>query len=124
MDSLRQFKTIDEYIDAFPEEVQQRLRAVRQVIRDTAPEAQETIKYGMPTFTFHGNLVYFGAFKNHIGLYPTSSPMEAFREQLAPYKSSKGSIKFPMDQPLPLPLIRDIVAFRVRENAEKQRVRQ
>ena len=123
MDSTHTFATIDEYIDTFPEEVRQRLRAVRQVIRETAPEAEETIKYRMPTLTFHGNLVHFAAFKDHIGLYPTTSPMEAFREQLAGYKTAKGTIRFPMDQPLPLPLIREIVEFRVRENAEKQRAR-
>ena len=113
-------KDIDEYIGGFPKDVQELLEKIRATIREAAPDAEEAIKYRMPTFTLKGNLVHFAAFKNHIGLYPTSSPMEAFREHLTPYKTSKGSIQFPMNQPLPLPLIREIVAFRVRENAEKQ----
>ena len=109
--------TIDEYIDSFPEEVRDRLQTIRQTIKEEAPEADEVIKYGMPTFLFHGHLVYFGAWKKHIGFYPITSEMEASIEELTNYKTSgKGTIQFPIDQPLPLPLIRKLVGFRVREN--------
>ena len=112
-------KTIDEYIAQFPEAVQQRLRSVRQVGKEEAPGALEAFKYQMPTFTLNGNLVHFAAFKHHIGLYPAPTGIEAFQDELAPYKTSKGAIQFPLDQPLPLPLIRKIVAFRVQENQAK-----
>ncbi|WP_119072142.1 iron chaperone [Aggregatilinea lenta] len=113
------YKTIDEYIAQFPEAVQERLRSIRQAIKDEAPEAQEAIKYQMPTFTLNGNLVHFAAFKRHIGLYPAPTGIEAFQDELAPYKNSKGAVQLPLDQPLPLPLIRKIVAFRVQENQAK-----
>ncbi len=115
----RQFTTVDEYILAFPEPVQTKLQELRRLIKDAAPEAEETIKYGMPTFALHGNLVYFAAWKKHIGLYPITAAMEASLSELANWKTSgKGTIQFPLDQPLPLPLIRSIVALRVRENLE------
>lgn len=110
------FQTIDEYISAFPEDVRSRLQTVRQAIKEIVPEAEEMIKYQIPTFTLHGNLVHFGAFKHHIGFYPTSSGTKTFERELSPYKTAKGSIQFPMDRPLPLPLIRRIVKFRVKEN--------
>ena len=117
--SKTQFSTIDEYIDSCPETVRSVLQTLRQAIKEVAPDAQETIKYGMPTFTFHGNLVYFGAWKKHIGFYPITGAMEAAIEELAAYKTSgKGTIQFPLDQPLPLPLIRAIVRFRVQEHLE------
>jgi uncharacterized protein YdhG (YjbR/CyaY superfamily) len=113
------FKTIDEYINSYPPDVQSILQTLRQTIREEAPDAQETIKYGMPTFTFHGNLVYFGAWKHHIGLYPITGSMEAAIDELSAYKTSgKGTIQFPINQPLPLPLIRTIVQFRVKEHLE------
>jgi uncharacterized protein YdhG (YjbR/CyaY superfamily) len=115
----RQFKTIDEYIDTFPEDVQHILNELRQAIKEVAPEAEETINYQIPTFTLHGNLVHFAALKNHIGFYPTPSGMEAFKKELSSYKSAKGSVQFPIDQPLPLPLIRKIVEYRVKENIER-----
>jgi uncharacterized protein YdhG (YjbR/CyaY superfamily) len=109
--------TIDEYIDTFPQEVRDILRTLRQTIKEEAPEAEEAIKYGMPTFSFHGNLVYFAAWKKHIGFYPITSEMEASIRELTSYKTSgKGTIQFPFDRPLPLTLIRALVAFRVREN--------
>ena len=114
------FTTIDEYINAFPEDVQKILNQLRQTIKDAAPEAEETINYQMPTFTLNGNLVHFAAFKNHIGFYPTPAGIEAFREELAPYKGAKGSVQFPIDQSLPLPLIRKIVEYRVKENLERK----
>jgi uncharacterized protein YdhG (YjbR/CyaY superfamily) len=118
----RQFQTIDEYIGTFPEDVQRILNELRQTIREAAPEAEETINYQMPTFTLNGNLVHFAAFENHIGFYPTPSGIEAFKQELSRYKGAKGSVQFPMDQPLPLPLIRRIVEYRVKENlARKQK---
>lgn len=114
------FKTIDEYIDTFPEDVQKILNELRQTIREIAPEAEETINYQIPTFTLNGNLVHFAAFPNHIGFYPTPSGMEAFKKELSGYKSAKGSVQFPIHEPLPLPLIRRIVEYRVKENLERK----
>jgi len=110
---------IDDYILEFPEEIQTRLKQIRATIKAAAPEAEETIKYAMPTFVFHGNLVHFAAFQNHIGLYPTPSGIVAFKEDLSVYKGAKGSIQFPHNKPLPLELIGKIVAFRVKENNAK-----
>lgn len=118
--SKRQFKTMDEYINTFPENLRNRLNELRQTIREAAPESEETINYQMPTFTLHGNLVHFGAFKDHIGFYPTPTGIEAFKKELSPYKGAKGSVQFPMDEPLPLPLIRRIVEYRVKENLERK----
>jgi uncharacterized protein YdhG (YjbR/CyaY superfamily) len=117
------FRTIDEYIDAFPENVRTLLNSIRQTIKETAPEAEEAIKYQIPTFTLYGNLVHFAAFKNHIGFYPAPTGIEAFEEELSPYKRARGSIQFPLNQPLPLPLIRKIVTYRVKENLEKQQAK-
>ena len=107
---------IDAYIAQFPDEVQERLRTMRKIIRDAAPEAEEKISYRMPTFVLHGDLVYFAAFKHHIGLYPAPSGVEAFMPELSAYRSGKGSIQFPMSKPLPVELIGRIVRFRVAEN--------
>jgi uncharacterized protein YdhG (YjbR/CyaY superfamily) len=115
-----QFKTIDEYINTFPEDVRAILNNLRQTIKEVAPEAEETINYQIPTFTLHGNLVHFAAFKNHIGFYPTPTAIEAFKKELSPYEMAKGSVLFPIDQPLPLPLIRRIVEYRVKENLERK----
>ncbi len=111
--------SIDEYIAAFPEDVQQLLHKIRAVIREAAPDAAETINYGIPTFTLHGNLVHFAAFKKHIGFYPTPSGIEKFKAELAGYESAKGSVQFPLAKPIPFDLIRKIVKFRVQENLEK-----
>jgi uncharacterized protein YdhG (YjbR/CyaY superfamily) len=116
----RQFQTIDEYIGTFPEDVQRILNELRQTIKEAAPQAQETINYQMPTFTLNGNLVHFAAFKNHIGFYPTPTGIEAFKQELSRYKGAKGSVQFPIDEPLPLPLIRRIVEYRVKENLERK----
>ena len=115
-----QFKTIDEYINTFPDDVRTILNELRQTIKEVAPEAEETINYQIPTITLHGNLVHFAAFKNHIGFYPAPSGMEAFKKELSAYKGAKGSVQFPVDQPLPLPLIRKIVEYRVKENLERK----
>jgi uncharacterized protein YdhG (YjbR/CyaY superfamily) len=110
---------IDNYIASFPEETQELLERLRLTIRKAAPEAQETINYGIPTFTLKGNLVHFAAFKNHIGFYPTPSGIEIFKKDLSAYDGAKGSVKFPIDKPIPFELISRIVKFRVKENQEK-----
>lgn len=115
--------TIDEFIAAFPEDIRAILQKIRAIIREEAPEAQETINYGIPTFTLHGNLVHFSAFKKHIGFYPAPSGIENFKDELAPYAGAKGSVQFPLDQPIPYELIRKIVAFRVEENLAKAEVK-
>ncbi|MEH7011663.1 DUF1801 domain-containing protein [Neobacillus niacini] len=112
-------KSIDEYILQFPKEVQGILQELRNVIRESAPEAVEKISYQMPAYALHGNLVYFAANKNHIGFYPTSSGIAAFQHKLTDYKSSKGAVQFPKDKPLPYDLISEIVKFRVAENRKK-----
>mgnify|MGYP001378727423 FL=1 len=112
-------KAIDEYIAAFPKEIQQKLTQLRKAIRESAPDAEEKISYQMPTFAQNGNLVHFAAFKNHIGFYPAPSGIENFQEQLARYKSSKGAIQFPLDEEIPLELVGEIVRFRLKENLLK-----
>lgn len=110
---------IDTYIQGFPAEVQQAMSQLRQTIRQAAPEATETIKYGMPTFVWQGNLVHFAAFKNYIGLYSVPTAEPAFAQALAGYRTGKGSVQFPLDQPLPLELVSSMVAFRKQENQQK-----
>jgi uncharacterized protein YdhG (YjbR/CyaY superfamily) len=115
--------TIDAYIASFPEDIQDILEQLRSVIRDAAPAAKETISYSMPAFALHGILVYFAACKKHIGFYPTSSGMQTFQEELSAYGCSKGAVRFPLDEPLPLDLIRRVVEFRVAENLYKAAVK-
>jgi len=112
-------KTIDEYIGVFPPEVQEILQKMREVIRSAAPEAQEKISYGIPTFFLEGNLVHFAGYKKHIGFYPEPSGIAAFSEQLSAYESAKGSVKFPLDKSMPWDLVHEITAFRVKENLAK-----
>ena len=112
-----QYKTIDEYIRTFPEDVQSILEKIRRTIREAAPGAVEAISYQMPTFKLNGrNLVHFAAFKSHIGFYPIPSGIEAFKEELSPYKQGKGSVQFPLDKPIPYDLVERIVKYRVKEN--------
>jgi uncharacterized protein YdhG (YjbR/CyaY superfamily) len=112
--------TINEYIAVFPENVQDILEKFRQAIKKSAPEAEETINYGIPTFKLNGrNLVHFAAFKNHIGFYPTPSAIAAFKKELTPYKQAKGSVQFPLDKPIPFDIIKKIVKYRVKENEAK-----
>lgn len=111
--------TIDAYIADFPKDVQERLEKVRATIRKAAPDAEEAIKYLIPTFVLNGNLIHFGGYKNHIGLYPGSKPIEEFREELSKYEVSKGTVKFPLDKPLPIGLITKITKFCVKRNLEK-----
>jgi uncharacterized protein YdhG (YjbR/CyaY superfamily) len=110
------FNPIDEYIAGFPPDVQKLLKEMQATIQEAAPDAQEKISYRMPTFYLNGNLVHFAAFKNHIGFYPAPRGIEAFAQELAAYKGAKGSVQFPLDQPLPLDLVRRIVEFRAAEN--------
>jgi len=110
---------IDVYIANFPKDVQEILERLRATIRKAAPNAEETINYGIPTFTLKGNLVHFAGFKNHIGFYPTPSGIEKFKKELSVYEGAKGSVKFPLDKPIPYGLIGKIVVFRVKENLEK-----
>lgn len=112
-------KTIDEYIAGFPPEVQAILEKIRLTIRKAAPDAAETIKYRMPTFTLNGNLVHFAAFKKHIGFYPAPRGIEKFRQELSVYEGAKGSVQFPLDKPMPYGLISRIVKFRRKENLDK-----
>jgi uncharacterized protein YdhG (YjbR/CyaY superfamily) len=118
MDNKR-YKNIDEYIADFPKDIQEKLESIRQTIKKAAPQAQEAISYGMPAFKLNGNLVYFAAFKNHIGFFPAPSGIEAFKEDLAIYQTSKGTIQFPLDKPIPFELITRIVKFRVKEALSK-----
>lgn len=117
------FNTIDEYIMQFPIEVQEKLKTLRKVIKEAAPEAEEKISYKMPTFTLSGNLVHFACYKNHIGFYPTPSGIEAFKEELSKYKWAKGSVQFPIKESLPYELISKIVKYRVMENMRKAKER-
>jgi uncharacterized protein YdhG (YjbR/CyaY superfamily) len=116
--SNRKFKDIDEYIHSFPPDVQKILEQLRKIIHENAPDAEETISYGMPTFKLNGNLVHFAALEHHIGFYPTPSGIEAFEKELAPYKHAKGSVQFPLDKPIPYDLVKRIVQFRVKESLE------
>lgn len=116
MESKDTPKSIDEYISKFKPEVQEILQNIRKIIHELAPEATEKISYQMPTFILNGNLVYFAAFEKHIGFYPTPSGILEFSDELAKYKSGKGSAQFPIDKPIPYELIREMVKFRVQEN--------
>ena len=112
----KKYKTLDEYIASFPEDIKDILGKIRETIRESAHEAEETINYGIPTFKLKGmNLIHFAAFKRHIGLYPTPSTIEALKKDLASYEISKGTIKFPYSKPIPFTLVKDIVKFRVNE---------
>ena len=114
--------TIDEYIAASPKEVRSLLEQVRQVIKETAPDAQEAISYGIPTFKLNGNLVHFAAFKKHLGFYPGGpSAIEAFKDELDGYQLSKGTIRFSLDEEIPFELVKRIVEFRVKENTSQKK---
>lgn len=110
---------VNDYIALFPPETQLLLEQVRSVIQQAAPEAQEVISYGMPAYKLKGILVYFAGYKNHIGFYPTGKGIESFKKEISGYKSGKGSVQFPLDKPIPLNLIAEMVRFRVIENMEK-----
>ena len=118
VDKKSDFKTIDEYISNFAPEVQEILEKLRNEIKEAAPNAIEKISYQIPTFFLNGNLVHFAVFKSHIGFYPGPSGIEAFKDELSKYKGAKGSVQFPKEQLLPYDLIKEIVKFRVKENAK------
>ena len=118
-ETKKEITTIDEYIASFPKEIQEILESIRKTIRSSAPNVIETISYQMPTYRLNGILVHFAAYKNHIGFYPTPSAIVEFSKKLSNYEYSKGSIKFPLNKPIPLDLIQEIVEFRVKENIEK-----
>ena len=117
-------ETIDEYIAAFPPEIQKGLQALRDFIRAQAPEASEKIAYGMPTFYLDGNLVHFAAFRDHYGFFPAPSGIDRFAAALAPYRSGKGTLRFSLDKPFPWELLKKVIRFRVRENTAKAKAKQ
>jgi uncharacterized protein YdhG (YjbR/CyaY superfamily) len=119
MDTKTTWQMIDAYIAQFPAAVQETLQTLRKVIYEAAPEATEKISYQMPTFVLHGNLVHFAAYTSHIGFYPGASGVAVFQGEVTIYKTSKGTIQFPIDEPLPYDLIRRIVTYRVNENMTK-----
>ncbi len=116
-------KLIDEYISQFSPDVQEKLKKLRKAIKEAAPEAEEKISYRMPAYHLGGPLVYFAAFKDHISLFPTGSPMEGFSEDLSGYRTAKGTLQFPLDKPMPYDLIKKIVKFRVAENLSKSKTK-
>ena len=122
MPARKKVKSIDEYIAAFPKDVQIILEGLRQAIREAAPEAEEVISYRIPAFKLNGILVWFAAFKEHIGFYPRVSAIETFKEKLSPYEISKGTVRFPIDKPIPFDLVKEIVRFRVKENLDEKRI--
>jgi len=124
MTKIEDGNPVDAYIRQFPADVQVILQQIRQVIREVVPEADEKISYQMPTFFLDGNLVHFAAHKNHIGFYPAPSGIEKFKKELSIYKGAKGSVQFPLNEPMPFDLIRKIVAFRVVENQMKAKNKQ
>jgi len=115
-----QYKTIDEYISTFPENVQNTLKKIRKTIKESAPKAVEAMTWGMPTFKLNGNLVHFAAFKKHVGFYPGASGIDAFKKEISGYKNAKGSVQFPLDEPIPFYLIKKIVKYRVIENLDEK----
>lgn len=123
MEASRKFKTIDEYIAESPQEIRNILEELRRAIKESTPEAEEAISYGMPAFKFKGkNLVFFAAWKNHVGFYPHGpSAIEAFKKELAPFEQSKGTIQFPLDKPIPFDLVKEIVKFRVKQMSSKKK---
>jgi uncharacterized protein YdhG (YjbR/CyaY superfamily) len=119
MDKREEAKTMDEYIKRCPKPARERLETIRRLVRDMAPEATEKISYQMPTFFLNGNLVHFAAFAKHIGFYPTPSGIDEFKEELSKYKNGKGSVQFPLEEPLPIELIKRIVKYRIERNRKK-----
>ncbi len=117
---LTKFKTVDEYIASFSPSTQLILEDLRKTIKKAAPKAEEVISYNIPAFKFNGMLVYYAAYKNHIGFYPTAFGIQVFKKELSQYKGARGSVQFPIDKPLPFDLITRIVKYRVNENSDKQ----
>jgi uncharacterized protein YdhG (YjbR/CyaY superfamily) len=116
-------KNVDDYIEGFPPAIQEVLTTLRSTIRKAAPKAEETIKYDMPTFTLHGNLIHFAAYKNHVGIYPVPRTVDEFKKPLAAYEGNKSTLKIPFGEPLPLALITKIVKYLVARNSEKTKAK-
>lgn len=116
---MNEYKTIDEYITNFSSEQQNVLQKIRKTVHGVAPEAKEKISYGIPTFTLHGNLVHFAAYEHHYGFYPGSGPLEALKDKLTGYVTSKGTVQFPADKPVPYDLIKELTSLAVERNLEK-----
>jgi uncharacterized protein YdhG (YjbR/CyaY superfamily) len=116
---MKKFRTVDEYVSTLRGETSERLKSLRKAIRQAAPQAEEVIHYNMPAFRSNGMLVWYAAFKDHVGFYPRASAIAAFKRELAGYKSSKGAIQFPIEKGIPAGLVRKIVKFRLRENEPK-----
>jgi uncharacterized protein YdhG (YjbR/CyaY superfamily) len=114
-------KNIDDYVGRFPKEVQQLLTKLRLTIRKAAPKSAESISYGIPKFALDGYMVYFAAYKSHIGFYPGAAAIATFKKELSAYKNAKGSVQFPIDEPLPLHLVSRIVKFRMKQNLSKKK---
>ena len=112
-------ESIDEYIGTFPKDIRSKLESIRKAVKEEAPDAKEVISYGMPAFKLNRVLVYFAAQRKHIGFYPTASGISAFEEELSQFKHSKGAVQFPIDEPVPLELVRKVVRFRVKEDMAK-----
>jgi len=118
---MKNFKTVDEYFSALPKDVRMTLEGLRKTIKQAAPKAEEVISYNMPAFKFNGMLMWYAAFKNHVGLYPRPSAIVAFKDELAAYKTTKGAIQFPMEERIPAGLVKKIVKFRLKENEHEQK---
>jgi uncharacterized protein YdhG (YjbR/CyaY superfamily) len=114
---MTKFKTVDEYLSGLPKPARDAVASIRQAIRQAAPQADEVISYNIPSYKWNGMLVWYAAFKNHIGFYPKASGIAAFKDKLTPYKTSKGAVQFPIDKPIPLSLVKQIVKFRMEENS-------
>jgi uncharacterized protein YdhG (YjbR/CyaY superfamily) len=120
---MKKLRTVDEYVAALPKEARESLESLRKTIRQAAPQAEEVIHYNMPAFRWNGMLVWYAAFKEHIGFYPRVSAIAAFNDKLAGYKTSKGAIQFPIEKPIPAGLVKRIVEFRLEENKQHKRKR-
>jgi len=118
------FKTVDEYIAAAPKHTKSLLKEMRKIIKQTAPQAEEAISYNIPAFKFHGGLVWYAAYEEHIGFYPGASPTKLFKDDLVKYKTSKGGIQFPVEKEIPVALVKKIVKFRVKENLERAKAKE
>jgi uncharacterized protein YdhG (YjbR/CyaY superfamily) len=116
---MKTAKNIDEYIATFPPNIQKILERIRKTIKKAAPEAEEAVKYGIPTFTLNGNLVHFGGYSEHIGFYPDPRGIDELKKELAPYQAGKGTLRFPLDKPMPYDLITKVVKVRVEQNLKK-----
>ena len=120
---MKKPETVEEYIAGFPKPVREKLEKMRNIIKKNAPKAEEVISYGMPGYKLHGVLVYFAGYEKHIGFYPMPSALLSFKDEIAGYKNAKGSVQFPLDKPLPVTLVTQMVKFRVAENTEAAALR-